>query len=97
MTIYKIGKITNIIKDCAVLENNNIGELINIPDIKRFKEGENRKLFVSSIENEYSKTTYGFEDIKELILFDDLISLQGIGPRQAIRLLNNGWKILQID
>lgn len=94
MTLYKIGKIINITKDYVIFENNNIGELIHIPDVKRFKEGETRKIFISSIENEYSKTTYGFEDIKELILFDDLISLQGIGPKKAMLLLNNGWKTI---
>lgn len=92
MTIYKIGKIINIDKDYVIFENNDIGELINIPDVKRFKEGETRKIFISSIENEYTKTTYGFEDIKELILFEDLISLQGIGPNKAMLLLNSGWK-----
>ena len=92
MTIYKIGKIINIDKDYLIFENNNIGELINVPDIKRFKEGETRKIFISSFQNEYSETTYGFEDIKELILFEDLISLQGIGPKKAMLLLNNGWK-----
>ena len=94
MTIYKIGKIINIDKDYVIFENNDTGELINIPDVKRFKEGETRKIFISSIENEYTKTTYGFEDIKELILFEDLISLQGIGPKKAILLLNNGWKTI---
>lgn len=94
MTLYKIGKIINIDKDYVIFENNDIGELINIPDVKRFKEGETRKIFISSIENEYTKTTYGFEDIKELILFEDLISLQGIGPKKAMLLLNNGWKTI---
>lgn len=94
MKIYKIGKIINIDKDYVIFENNGIGELINIPDIKRFKEGETRKIFISSIENEYSKTTYGFEDLKELILFEDLISLQGIGPKKAMLLLDNGWKTI---
>ena len=94
MTLYKIGKIINIDKDYVIFENNDIGELINIPDVKRFKEGETRKIFISSIENEYTKTTYGFEDIKELILFEDLISLQGICPKKAMLLLNNGWKTI---
>lgn len=94
MTLYKIGKIINIDKDYVIFENNDIGELINIPDVKRFKEGETRKIFISSIENEYTKTTYGFEDIKELILFEDLISLQGIGPKKAMLLLNNDWKTI---
>ena len=92
MTLYKIGKIINIDKDYVIFENNDIGELINIPDVKRFKEGETRKIFISSIENEYSKTTYGFENFKELVLFEDLISLQGLGPKTAISILNEGWE-----
>ena len=92
MTLYKIGKIINIDKDYVIFENNDIGELINIPDVKRFKEGETRKIFISSIENEYTKTTYGFENFKELVLFEDLISLQGLGPKTAISILNEGWK-----
>ena len=92
MTLYKIGKIINIDKDYVIFENNDIGELINIPDVKRFKEGETRKVFISSIENEYSKTTYGFETFKELVLFEDLISLQGLGPKTAISILNKGWE-----
>ena len=92
MTLYKIGKIINIDKDYVIFENNDIGELINIPDVKRFKEGETRKIFISIIENEYSKTTYGFENFKELVLFEDLISLQGLGPKTAISILNEGWE-----
>ena len=92
MTLYKIGKIINIDKDYVIFENNDIGELINIPDVKRFKEGETRKIFVFSIENEYTKTTYGFENFKELVLFEDLISLQGLGPKTAISILNEGWE-----
>ena len=92
MTLYKIGKIINITEDYVIFENNDIGELINIPDVKRFKEGEARKIFISNIENEYSKTTYGFENFKELVLFEDLISLQGVGPKTALIILNEGWE-----
>ena len=92
MTIYKIGKIINIDKDYVIFENNDIGELIYVPNIERFKKDEVRKVFISSIENEYSKTTYGFENFKELVLFEDLISLQGLGPKTAISILNEGWE-----
>lgn len=92
MTIYKIGKLINIDKDYVIFENNDIGELIYVPNIERFKKDEVRKVFISSIENEYSKTTYGFENFKELVLFEDLISLQGLGPKTAISILNEGWE-----
>ena len=92
MTLYKIGKIINITEDYVIFENNDIGELIYVPNIERFKKDEVRKVFISSIENEYTKTTYGFENFKELVLFEDLISLQGLGPKTAISILNEGWE-----
>ena len=94
MTIYKYGKIMHVNTNYLILDHNGTGELIYVPNIDRFKKDEVRKIFISNIENEYSKTTYGFEDIKELILFEDLISLQGIGPKKAMLLLNNGWKTI---
>ena len=90
MTIYKYGKIMHVNTNYLILDHNGNGELIYVPNIERFKKDEVRKVFISSIENEYSKTTYGFENFKELVLFEDLISLQGLGPKTAISILNEG-------
>ena len=92
MTIYKYGKIMHVNTNYFILDHNGNGELIYVPNIERFKKDEVRKVFISSIENEYSKTTYGFENFKELVLFEDLISLQGLGPKTAISILNEGWE-----
>jgi len=90
MTIYKYGKIMHVNTNYLILDHNGNGELIYVPNIERFKKDEVRKVFISSIENEYTKTTYGFENFKELVLFEDLISLQGLGPKTAISILNEG-------
>lgn len=92
MTIYKYGKIMHVNTNYLILDHNGNGELIYVPNIERFKKDEIRKIFISSIENEYTKTTYGFENFKELVLFEDLISLQGLGPKTAISILNEGWE-----
>lgn len=92
MTIYKYGKIMHVNTNYLILDHNGNGELIYVPNIERFKKDEVRKVFISSIENEYSKTTYGFENFKELVLFEDLISLQGLGSKTAISILNEGWE-----
>lgn len=92
MTIYKYGKIMHVNINYLILDHNGSGELIYVPNIERFKKDEVRKIFISSIENEYTKTTYGFENFKELVLFEDLISLQGLGPKTAISILNEGWE-----
>ena len=55
MTIYKIGKLINIDKDYIIFENNDIGELINIPDVKRFKEGETRKILFLALKMNIQK------------------------------------------
>ena len=92
MTIYKYGKIMHVNTNYLILDHNGTGELIYVPNIDRFKKDEVRKIFISNIENEYSKTTYGFENFKELVLFEDLISLQGVGPKTALIILNEGWE-----
>ena len=92
MTIYKYGKIMHVNTNYLILDHNGNGELIYVPNIERFKKDEVRKIFISRIENEYTKTTYGFENFKELVLFEDLISLQGLGPKTAISILNEGWE-----
>ncbi|AZZ65504.1 Holliday junction branch migration protein RuvA [Metamycoplasma phocicerebrale] len=92
MTIYLYGKIVHINTNYLILDHNGKGELIYVPQINRFKSNENRKIFISQIINEYSKVTYGFENFKEMIIFEDLISLQGLGPKTAISILNQGWE-----
>lgn len=91
MQIYKIGKIVSKNKNYLILEQGSNGFLIYVPFIERFNKDETRKIYVYEYENDYSKITYGFENFKERILFEDLISIQGIGPKTAISALNHGW------
>ncbi|BAQ54216.1 Holliday junction branch migration protein RuvA [Mycoplasmopsis arginini] len=92
MTIYLYGKIVHTNANYLILDHNGRGELIYAPQISRFKVGEIRKIFISEIINEYNKVTYGFDTFKEMVVFEDLISLQGLGPKTAISILNSGWE-----
>ncbi|AEC45692.1 Holliday junction branch migration protein RuvA [Mesomycoplasma hyorhinis] len=92
MEIYKFGKIVSKSKNYLILEQNYVGHLIYVPNIDRFEKDESKKIYIYKYENEYSKTTYGFENFRERILFEDLISVQGIGPKTAIAILNQGWE-----
>lgn len=94
MKIYLYGKIMHVNTNYLILDHNGEGELIYVADIKRFNKDDLRKIFIYDVVNEYKKTTYGFENFKELIIFEDLISLQGLGPKTAISLLNLGWENL---
>ncbi|SGA02788.1 putative holliday junction DNA helicase RuvA [Mycoplasmopsis arginini] len=90
MTIYLYDKIVHTNANYLILDHNGRGELIYAPQISRFKVGEIRKIFISEIINEYNKVTYGFDTFKEMVVFEDLISLQGLGPKTAILILNSG-------
>ncbi|WP_330463601.1 Holliday junction branch migration protein RuvA [Metamycoplasma gateae] len=92
MTVYLYGKIVHTNTNYLILDHNGRGELIYVPQISRFKVGDVRKIFVSQIINEYNKVSYGFENFKEMVVFEDLISLQGLGPKTAISILNIGWE-----
>ncbi|CAT04963.1 Holliday junction DNA helicase RuvA [Mesomycoplasma conjunctivae] len=92
MQIYKIGKIVSKNKNYLILEQAGNGYLIYTPNIERFNRDEKRKIYVYEFENDYSKITYGFDNFKERILFEDLISIQGIGPKTAMIALNIGWQ-----
>lgn len=94
MKIYLYGKIMHVNTNYLILDHNGEGELIYVADIKRFNKDDLRKIFIYDVVNEYKKTTYGFENFKELIIFEDLISLQGLGLKTAISLLNLGWENL---
>ncbi|ACF07255.1 Holliday junction DNA helicase [Metamycoplasma arthritidis] len=92
MIIYKYGKIMHVNTNYLILDHNGEGDLIYAPNISRFKKDELRKIFISQIENEYTKVTYGFDNFKELVIFEDLIEIQGLGPKTAISILNIGWE-----
>lgn len=92
MEIYKIGKISYIGKNYLILEANFSGWKVNIAQPFRFITGENRRIYIYQHNNEYSNTLYGFDTLKEKILFEDLLTLQGIGPKTALNILENDWE-----
>ncbi|MXR35285.1 Holliday junction branch migration protein RuvA [Mesomycoplasma hyopneumoniae] len=94
MQIYQFGKIVSKNKNYLILENHGSGYLIYVPRIDRFNRDENRKIYIYEHENDYTKITYGFASFRERILFEDLISIQGVGPKTAISALNSGMQNL---
>lgn len=94
MIIYKIGKINFKSKNYVVFESNSSGYKIYCANIDRFEENKVYKLYIYEHKNEYSQTMYGFFEFKEKMLFEDLISLSGIGPKTALDMISKGWKEL---
>ena len=94
MQIYKFGKIVSIGKTYIIFEANNTGSIVYVPNIERFEKDKRIKLYLYKYSTDYSTATYGFNNFKERILFEDLIGLNGVGPKTAIGLLKNGHKEL---
>ncbi|WP_406616133.1 Holliday junction branch migration protein RuvA [Mycoplasmopsis hyopharyngis] len=92
MILYRIGELLYKNNNNVVFESQGIGYSITVPDIKRFENNTKMKMYIFEIENDFYKGTYGFKDFKERLLFKDLISINGIGPRVAFNILNYGWE-----
>ncbi len=90
MDLYKVGKIVSIGKTYIILESNYTGQIVYVARPSLFKKDKIRKVYIYNHHTEYSEAIYGFESFKERILFEDLISVSGIGPKTALNLLKEG-------
>lgn len=90
MYSYIIGKVTDISSNNIVLECNNIGYLIYVPNPFSYQIGNEYKVFVYNkiAEDEYS--LYGFKTKDEYELFLRLISVKGLGAKLALPILATG-------
>lgn len=90
--LYKLGKVVFKTKTSLILESNYTGYLINVADVNQYEIDKFQKVYLYNYQNEYTKTLYGFKEFKERVLFEDLISIQGVGPKTAISIIASNWK-----
>lgn len=88
------GYIKGIVKDIEsnyiILDNNDIGYLIYVPNPYYYQLDATYTIYTynSIKEDEYS--LYGFKNKEELNLFLRLISVKGLGPKMALPMLATG-------
>ncbi|MCE6061509.1 Holliday junction branch migration protein RuvA [Mycoplasmopsis agalactiae] len=92
MILYRIGEIIHKHNSNIIFESQGIGYSLILPDPEWVEIKQKCKLYLFEIKNEYQYATYAFKDFKERLLFVDLISLNGIGPRAAFNILNFGFE-----
>ncbi|AKF41143.1 Holliday junction DNA helicase RuvA [Mycoplasmopsis canis UFG4] len=92
MILYKIGEIVYKNKTNIIFENKGDGYIVNVPDIKRFEVGMKCKIYLYEQNTEFYKNTYGFKEFKERLLFTDLITVEKVGPKIAMIILDQGWE-----
>ena len=73
-----------------VLDNNNIGYLINVANPYSFELNKEYKVFIYQQIREDENSLYGFKTLEEKDLFLKLISVKGIGPKMALPILATG-------
>lgn len=84
------GQVIQINKDNLVVEVGGIGYLVYVTDflVQSQRRGEAVSLFTHLVVREDSLTLFGFQEKDELSLFQELIKVNGVGPRLALETLS---------
>ena len=90
MYSYIIGKVTDISSNNIVLECNNIGYLIYVPNPFSYQIDNEYKVYVYNKIGEDEYSLYGFKTKDEYELFLRLISVKGLGAKLALPILATG-------
>ncbi len=87
MYSYITGIITEIIPTGITLENNGIGYFIEVANPFAYTIDNEHIIYVVQIIREDSNSIFGFNSNEEKLMFKDLISVKGIGPKTALAIL----------
>ena len=87
---YIIGKVTDQYGNQVVIDNNNIGYLINTGNPYSYEMEKEYKIYLYQHIREEESSLFGFKNKDERDLFLRLISVKGIGPKTALPMLATG-------
>ncbi len=87
MYSYITGIITEIIPTGITVENNGIGYFIEVANPFAYTVDNEHIIYVVQIIREDSNAIFGFNSNEEKMMFKDLISVKGIGPKTALAIL----------
>jgi len=90
MIAFISGKVISISENnYIIIVNNGIGYEVHVKDSKIYSGNEEEiKLWISTIQREDGITLYGFVGFEQRKLFNRLLSIQGVGPKSAMLILN---------
>jgi holliday junction DNA helicase RuvA len=78
------GKVINTGKNnLTILTGDSVGYKVNIPSSIKFLIDQDASLYIHTLVKENEISLWGFEDEKELNLFELLISVSGVGAKTA--------------
>ncbi len=84
------GQVIQIGEDNLIVEVVGIGYLVYVTEllVQSQRRGETVSLFTHLVVREDSLTLYGFQEQEEVSLFQELIKVNGVGPRLALETLS---------
>ena len=91
MYSYIIGKVISKSKNILILENNNIGYEIYMTEIalSKLNIGEDAKIYTYYNVTQDNISLFGFKNLEEKKMFENLISVGKIGAKTAIGILSS--------
>ena len=90
MYAYIKGLVVEIESSYIVIDNNNIGYIIYVPNPYSYRLNNEYKVYTYTQIKEDEHSLYGFKEKEELKLFLKLISVKGLGPKMALPMLATG-------
>ena len=87
---YIRGEIKEIDSNYIILENNNIGYQIYVPNPYSYQLNKTYTIYIYTKVAEEEYTLYGLKDKEQKELFLKLISVKGLGPKMALPILATG-------
>src|SRR5437868_4814308 len=84
------GRVAEKTPDMIIIECGGIGYGVYVPfeDFGALAEGQEAKLQIYEHIRENTHDLFGFRDIQSKILFEQLLSVNGVGPRMALSILS---------
>ena len=87
---YIRGTIVEIASNYVVIDNNNIGYMVYVPNPYSYQLDKEYTIFIYTKVTEEEYTLYGFITREDKELFLKLISVKGLGPKMALPILATG-------
>ena len=87
---YIRGEIKEINSNYIIVDNNNIGYQIYVPNPFSYQLNKTYTIHIYTKVSEDEYTLYGFRDKEQKELFLKLISVKGLGPKMALPILATG-------
>jgi len=91
------GKVEILQRPFALIDVNGVGYKVLVSEnvYKKLTTNENIKIFTYTYVREDALDLFGFLELEDLTLFENLITVSGIGPKTALNIFSFGTKNAQ--